>query len=179
MDDPILRMRPMDAKYETLHDIRKDCLDVPRQPTPGLSGDCWIWKGSPNRGYGRLIFKGKRVRVHHLAYAMKAYPENVLGGVDHTGEYGFVVDHRCEEKACCNPDHLQLVSNTENLRLKGKRKKESSPRLRRQFAMDIGSEPTALRLLEEFYLACLRDGDRETALSALRSRVEQDAAKAR
>ena len=45
--------------------------------------------------------------------------------------------------------------------------------------MDIGSEPTALRLLEEFYLACLRNGDRETALDALRLRVEQDAAKAR
>ncbi len=41
--------------------------------------------------------------------------------------------------------------------------------------MDIGSEPTALRLLEEFYLACLRNGGKAAALEKLRARVERDA----
>lgn len=71
--------------------------------------DCWNWIGfiKPN-GYGSLNYKGRAYQAHRAAWSALIGP--IPGGL--------VVDHTCENKACCNPRHLQCVTQSENLYLK-------------------------------------------------------------
>lgn len=75
---------------------------------------CWLWTASAEPlGYGRMtVFRGGRWRVrkaHQLSH------EHFKGPVPD----GLVIDHLCRTPACCNPDHLEAVTQAENLRRGG------------------------------------------------------------
>ena len=69
---------------------------------------CWLWTaGVSTRGYG--VFHNTLISskyAHRYAYSafVGAIPE------------GLVVDHLCGIKLCVNPEHLEPVTNKENLR---------------------------------------------------------------
>jgi len=67
---------------------------------------CWVWHGKHDKlGYG--IFKTKESSSpHRFSYML------------HKGEIleGLEIDHICENRACANPNHLEAVSRTENMR---------------------------------------------------------------
>lgn len=70
---------------------------------------CQVWRhGKSKDGYGKTKHyrHGKSVawRVHRLAYVALRGPI----------PDGMTVDHLCFNRACCNPDHLRLLSNEEN-----------------------------------------------------------------
>jgi hypothetical protein len=68
---------------------------------------CWEWRGSLNNsGYGFVYFDGKSQAAHRVAYALTKGPI----------AEGFELDHRCRNRACCNPDHLEPVTREENMR---------------------------------------------------------------
>ena len=72
---------------------------------------CWLWTGTTNyKGYGVACVKlhGKRIyTAHRVAMTLK------LG---HTlPEWPIVVMHSCDVRMCCNPDHLSLGTQTENV----------------------------------------------------------------
>lgn len=72
-----------------------------------LSPDgCWIWKGSRNpKGYGLYAGDdGKRRAAHRAAYSGLVLP---LPPYRPDGDQ---LDHLCRNRACVNPDHLELVS---------------------------------------------------------------------
>lgn len=71
---------------------------------PGLIGPCWEWAGGSSKGYGHSRIEGKAIRVHRYAWEQKNGPI----------PEGMVTDHRCRNRACCNPDHLRLVTNRTN-----------------------------------------------------------------
>ena len=85
------------------------------QPSP-----CHLWQGPTSgtgRGgnYGRMALNGQTVATHIVAY---------------THYYGYVpskkqVDHLCNQRLCCNPAHLELVTHLTNQRRRAKRAKES------------------------------------------------------
>jgi len=68
---------------------------------------CWEWTGGVNhRGYGIVKIGGKSYRVHRLFYELTVGP---------IGE-GYELDHTCRNHRCINPDHLEQVTHTENMR---------------------------------------------------------------
>lgn len=88
-----------------------------------LSG-CHIWQRStkPN-GYGQITFHCQRWMTHRLAWVARHGP--IAKGLE--------VCHRCDERRCCNPDHLYLGSHAENMaEMKAKR------RARRRVPLEAG-----------------------------------------
>lgn len=63
---------------------------------------CWLWTASKVNGYGQ--FRGHR--SHRWAY------EKAHGSIPE----GMTLDHLCRNRACVNPDHMELVSRSENSR---------------------------------------------------------------
>jgi len=76
-----------------------------------ISG-CWNWIGNKNQtGYGRVRYLGDKVLVHRLMYSWlnnvtlsKIIRRDVL-----------ILDHICNNKHCCNPDHLRLTTHKINM----------------------------------------------------------------
>lgn len=66
-----------------------------------VEGGCWEWQGGKDRdGYGRYGNK----RAHRITY------ERVNGKIPE----GLVIDHLCCNKGCVNPNHLEVVSPSQN-----------------------------------------------------------------
>lgn len=71
----------------------------------GSGSDCWLWTGClTERGYGLFWLRGN-VRAHRFSY------ETFVGPIPD----GLVIDHLCRTRACVNPDHLEPVTDRENV----------------------------------------------------------------
>lgn len=73
---------------------------------------CWEWQGSvTNCGYGQIFVSGRMRTVHRVSFEMFIGP--IADGVE--------IDHLCSNRRCFQPDHMELVSHAENMRLRSDR----------------------------------------------------------
>lgn len=101
--------------------------DVPerflRRITVNLNG-CWIFKGDPSsNGYQRLWIYGRRFMAHRYMYELANKNKDIRK---------LQLDHLCEERACCNPEHLDPVTPKVNSRRKYRRRKRVPGELQRE-----------------------------------------------
>lgn len=85
----------------------------------GKPSPCHIWTGPTSGtgkggGYGRMSLEGQTVAVHIVAF---------------THYFGYVpgkrqVDHLCNQRSCCNPQHLESVTHKLNQKRRAERMKE-------------------------------------------------------
>lgn len=69
--------------------------------------DCWLWQGScvKRDGYGRVTVDGRLRNAHRVAWEMANDPV----------PEGQVVIPCAHNKACCNPAHLKLADQREQM----------------------------------------------------------------
>ena len=71
-----------------------------------MTGSCWNWIGSLNpKGYGQYYDGVKPIKAHRFSY------ELFKGKIPE----GLQLDHLCRNRKCVNPNHLEIVTNKENV----------------------------------------------------------------
>jgi len=79
--------------------------------------DCWEWVGYvENCGYGRMCFDYRNHLVHRVVY------ELIYGPIPE----GMLICHHCDNKKCCNPKHLFLGTQGDNMRDMWKKYREGN-----------------------------------------------------
>ena len=74
-----------------------------------LENGCWNWlrgKRSLGKNYGSIRFEAKTYSTHRFFYEKLKNPI----------PRGLVLDHLCRNEVCCNPNHLEPVTDEVNIR---------------------------------------------------------------
>lgn len=79
-----------------------------RKDSPGYliaENGCHLWVGAKREGYGAVDVETRLSLVHRVRYEKEVAPIPA----------GLVIDHKCRNRACCNPAHLEVVTIRENI----------------------------------------------------------------
>ncbi len=66
---------------------------------------CWLWTAATSHGYGRVQWDGRLHQAHRVVY------ELLVGSIPE----GLTIDHLCRVRNCVNPEHMEPVTNRENI----------------------------------------------------------------
>lgn len=115
----------------------------------GYRTHCWIWQLAKTKdGYGRETAPtGKSVLAHRRYFEQRHGPIPL----------DLQLDHLCRIRACVNPDHLELVTGSENVR------RGSNTRLTPEAVHEIRSSTEKQAVLARRY------GVRQPHISRIRS----------
>jgi len=71
--------------------------------------NCWAHLTVPSSaGYGQIMFQSKAWLIHVYSWWIhNGKPEK---------QPGYDVSHKCDNKECCNPEHLEYITHTQNVR---------------------------------------------------------------
>lgn len=113
--------RVIQEKYQDIFDriVSRVSIEFLGFKINGIPSPCWIWQGSDSGtgrggGYGRISYLGCTTAVHILMY--KIHYGRILPNKH--------IDHKCNNRRCCNVAHLQMVTPKKNQQLRVKRAKE-------------------------------------------------------
>lgn len=66
---------------------------------------CWLWTAAIANGYGVFSLKSRNAIAHRVAWVM------MYGDIPE----GLLVCHHCDNPSCCNPYHLFLGTQSDNM----------------------------------------------------------------
>ena len=73
---------------------------------PKSEVDCWEWTACRDtNGYSRIMIKGKSEKAYRAIY------ERLVGRISKK----MVIDHKCRNRGCVNPNHLRVLTLVENI----------------------------------------------------------------
>lgn len=114
--DLIDRRKDILKRIQERVEVRDLGFVLDKKPSP-----CHIWTGPDSGvgrggGYGRMSLNGQTVAVHLVMY---------------TNYFGYIpgkkqIDHLCNNRLCCHPAHLVMVTHLKNQKLRAKRAKETN-----------------------------------------------------
>lgn len=93
------------------HDLLPFVLERQERITSKVdrSGNCWPWRGATDtNGYGQISVSANRTLRAHRAMWMLHHGKTI--------PVGMTLDHRCRNRRCVNPAHLEPVSAADNVR---------------------------------------------------------------
>lgn len=92
---------------------------------------CWPYLGRSHKGYGRFSFEGKEWRAHRLALWLSR------------GSLEEQANHTCDNTICCNPTHLYVGSQRDNVKDRDTRGRRRAPQGERHPAALLTAEQVA------------------------------------
>lgn len=105
------RVKPTDPNYDAF------VLAFIKSKVVIDANGCWLWQGfiGPDvvlksgkvarRGYGYIGYRNRNLGVHRVVWMIQNGPQ----------PKGKQVCHTCDVRRCCNPDHLWLGTNRDNI----------------------------------------------------------------
>ena len=77
---------------------------IENRSIPEPNSGCWLWMGCVHKdGYAKISSGQNAHRVSYSLFVCEA-PK------------GMDIDHKCKNRSCVNPDHLEAVTHKENVR---------------------------------------------------------------
>ncbi|NOR27671.1 MAG: hypothetical protein GQ540_03970 [Lutibacter sp.] len=106
-----INIRPFSISEEMFD----NCLRAINRFTNFNICNCWEWEGRNHNGYGSINVAGYKstMWVHRVSYAL--FNGDILAEN--------VIDHRCRNTLCLNPEHLIQVSHIDNCKAIHRRKR--------------------------------------------------------
>lgn len=81
--------------------------------------ECWLWKKCTDKdGYGKTTIEDKDIRVHRYAYYLS------YGSL----RKNLMVLHTCDNRLCCNPNHLYQGTALQNAKDRDTRGRSIHPK---------------------------------------------------
>ena len=77
-----------------------------RRVIPEPNSGCWLWEGAFNKaGYGNVSYDGEYTSAHRQSWVLtfRSIPDDLD------------VCHKCDFPPCCNPNHLFLGTQRDNM----------------------------------------------------------------
>jgi hypothetical protein len=118
--------------------------------------ECWPWKaGVGGHGYGLIGLggaKGGKEAAHRVAWKLRNGPIPREG----MGYHGGVIRHKCNNRRCCNPDHLELGTQGQNVSdmWKPGDHARGNARLTTEQVEEIRSDPRSSRQIAPLFGVC-------------------------
>jgi hypothetical protein len=89
---------------------------------------CWLWKGcKTNTGYGSMTVSQKSYSAHRIIYGL-SFPNTISMQAPKNKQLKEFVLHKCDNRLCCNPNHLFLGNYDDNNKDAKQKNRSRAPR---------------------------------------------------
>ena len=119
MSDPVSEpyspsQLPLSLRRAITHEPCPEARHGQLRASDRIVDDCWLWDSTRtnNAGYGQVKWRGKVWNTHRLVYHLLV--EALIQPGKNRARDGRILDHLCEVRLCCNPEHLEHISQALN-----------------------------------------------------------------